>query len=776
MKNVKRTVIGAFSIIIIISILSSTISFFGYRNVINSVNSIKVNRAYLDKVQELLELSYKRQRLAADSVTAMQLKEDKEFKEIGQSIDKLARELLASGISQKDKDIAAKLQSINSQYSEVYSGNIVEGITVFDGKNIPELTQNTQKLYGDIYSKLQELRDQQADGLKTRLNTAFNDIVDINRRLKLINSDSVESNNDFIDIKNLLADVISNLQTNETEAAAPFDDKNSTAVNEKIENLKQKITSAAGNNSLIIDNSQAFDFDRVSSMKKLIVELDQFSKLSELLQRTAQYNSELLYSASSYENTEERRNSLKDNIEQLLQELTASDYKAEEMNYISGKLKEYYTGAAEISKRSEILKEGAISDGYGKLLQMQGSFEKSIVELRLSLNTYLAEDIKTSEQIKTAIFWIFIAVTLLSIIVGMIIALVLSKKIAKPINSLVAILSRVEKGDLTVRADIKADGEIGGLGRKVNNVLDGQQKMVEQFRSTSNEISNLKQRMAVLVSQNRESVHKISGIKKSKDNEKGKLLDTNSLITDVKSVTLQTQKAVDDSKKAIEVAKSREKTVEEAELVINTVNETVRSIAASITKLEESSGKIGDITNTITQIASQTNLLALNAAIEANRAGQQGKGFAVVADEIRKLSNASNQSAGEIKSQIKEIQASITFAVERMNIGVEGVESGALRINEVKEGIAEIIDSVNLVAQAIKESADKAHEHYESTVQFIESVDSITNTVTETAASGSGIQDIVEVQTKTIKDLDQITRLLHEASEDLKNISGNVKI
>jgi methyl-accepting chemotaxis protein len=48
-----------------------------------------------------------------------------------------------------------------------------------------------------------------------------------------------------------------------------------------------------------------------------------------------------------------------------------------------------------------------------------------------------------------------------------------------------------------------------------------------------------------------------------------------------------------------------------------------------IQKLAQSAGKIGDVVNLITDIASQTNLLALNATIEAARAGDAGKGFAV---------------------------------------------------------------------------------------------------------------------------------------------------
>lgn len=774
MKNVKSTVIGAFSIVIVISLLSSAISFFGYNKVMDSVNNIQINKSNQDMLQELSELSSKRQQLATQSVTSMEYEDTKDFQAFGDSIDNIASKLLNAGISQADKETVQQLAAINKKYADVYINTMSADLKAFDNKSIAGLSKNVQKLYEGIQKEQLEQKTQLVSDLETQLNNSLSDIIEINRKLKLINSDSKEMDVDFVEVKNLLADVLSRLQT--TGANTEISEDENKELNNKIEALKQGITNVAADGRMILDNSEVFGFDRVFNMKQLKTKLGQYQKLSDIIYLTAQNNSELMYSASAYDDRSSDINKNKAAIEQLLKELGDSGFNKEALDKIKTLHTEYAASGAEVQKRSVIMQKAAITNGYNSMTEMNREFTEDINKLRLSFNGYLAQDMKTSEQIKTAILWILIAITILSISVGMVLAFVLSRRITNPINSLAAILSRVEKGDLTVRADIKADGEIGGLGRKVNSVLDGQQKMVEQFRDTTNEISSLKQRLTVLVSQNRESVNKISNYRKSPVQASGRSIDTESMITDVKSVSLQTQKAADDSKRAIELAKSREKTVEEAGVVINTVNETVKSIAASISKLEESSGKIGEITNTITQIASQTNLLALNAAIEANRAGQQGKGFAVVADEIRKLSNASNQSAGEIKSQIKEIQSSISFAVEKMNMGVVGVEDGASRINEVKEGISEIIESVNLVALTIKESADKAHDHYESTVQFIEAVDSMSKAVSETSAAGDNINDIIELQTNTLKDLDQISLLLHEASDDLKNISDRVKI
>ncbi|UBU50418.1 methyl-accepting chemotaxis protein [Cobetia amphilecti] len=124
-----------------------------------------------------------------------------------------------------------------------------------------------------------------------------------------------------------------------------------------------------------------------------------------------------------------------------------------------------------------------------------------------------------------------------------------------------------------------------------------------------------------------------------------------------------------------------------ARQVIEALNHHVRSI--------------NQMAESISHIAQQTNLLALNAAVEAARAGDHGRGFAVVAHEVRRLSQATTQSAEQISKVLRDNTALIRQGGERMNTVVIHSEAGQQSVDQTQAVIAEILAGARQVSAAI---------------------------------------------------------------------------
>jgi len=217
------------------------------------------------------------------------------------------------------------------------------------------------------------------------------------------------------------------------------------------------------------------------------------------------------------------------------------------------------------------------------------------------------------------------------------------------------------------------------------------------------------------------------------------------------------------------------------------VRSTVLTSAERIRELSRLSAQIGQITETITEIADQTNLLALNAAIEAARAGEHGRGFAVVADEVRKLAERAGRSASEIANLIQRIQGSTAQAVSVMEQGTVQVEEGSRLAADAGHVLKEIVRTMEETARdivSIRGGAESVAASSRAAAEIVDSVAAITqeNTAaTEQMAAGSeevnkSISDIRIISEQNGQEVEVVASAVEEMNASSEEMAASARV
>ena len=239
--------------------------------------------------------------------------------------------------------------------------------------------------------------------------------------------------------------------------------------------------------------------------------------------------------------------------------------------------------------------------------------------------------------------------------------------------------------------------------------------------------------------------------------------------TAIEQVTYNIEAVSLGSQNAANAARDGAKTVEKTIIGMKLIKDKVDLSSKKVQQMGFHSSQIGNILETIDDIASQTNLLALNAAIEAARAGEHGKGFAVVADEVRKLAEKSSDATHEISKLIRDIQQSVNESIEAMEAGANEVESGVNYSEEAGKALQEILKASEAVRQQTEEATMEAQNMHNAANELVTAMESVSAVVEEnTAATEEMSANSNEVEMA----IERISNLSHEHSESI-TVSSN---
>ena len=222
----------------------------------------------------------------------------------------------------------------------------------------------------------------------------------------------------------------------------------------------------------------------------------------------------------------------------------------------------------------------------------------------------------------------------------------------------------------------------------------------------------------------------------------------------------RSHEAATDSAETAAIAGEGKNAVSETIDTMESIKDEVLGLEDVIENLNSASLQIGEIVNTITNIAYQTNLLALNAAIEAARAGEHGQGFTVVAGEVKKLAEESGEAAEDISKKIKEMLKKTGKAVETINRGATKVIEGVNIANLAGNNLDKIVNSVSNVNKMIQDISNASTEQSQNIDSLRGSIESITGATKITSEGTKRVASAVNEQLAHIRQYISVTKEL----------------
>ncbi|TDB36989.1 MAG: methyl-accepting chemotaxis protein [Actinobacteria bacterium] len=355
--------------------------------------------------------------------------------------------------------------------------------------------------------------------------------------------------------------------------------------------------------------------------------------------------------------------------------------------------------------------------------------------------------------------------------------MVFKRRVLEPLRDLGGTMIEAGNGDLTVRAAIVRQDEIGILADECNNLIASLSDIAGNVRRSAESVTNAATQLSASSEEINSSSMEISSsvqqIAHGAELQSRKVEETSSAIEAItKTVGEVARRADEASKTSEEAAKAAllgEAATNEAILKIAEVRQAIETLAGSVEVLGTRSQEIGNIVDVITSIADQTNLLSLNAAIEAARAGESGRGFSVVAEEVRKLAEGSGKAAEQIGDLIKDVQTETAKALKYMQIGTAEVATGTEVVGRSGDALRQITEAVTRTATLAEEIAAAMSGQAQRTVDVDRAMHDIAAVVEENAASAEETAAAAEQQTACMEEISSSAQELADMARRLED-------
>ncbi len=372
---------------------------------------------------------------------------------------------------------------------------------------------------------------------------------------------------------------------------------------------------------------------------------------------------------------------------------------------------------------------------------------------------------------------IIISVSIGFIVVGILVTIVISASISKPIKLASEHLQVLSTGDFTKNIPsklLKLNDEVGILANAMNTMQQSLGGLIRNVAGESTEVTYMLGQISNEIIELNKSIEEITAtteeLSASTEETASATEEMNVTSSEiegaVQSVANKSQEGAVTANSMNDMAESMKENAANSKKEAIEIYERTKTSMENAIKQSKSVEQINVLSEAILEIASQTNLLALNAAIEAARAGEAGKGFAVVADEIRTLAVNSQNTV----SRIKEVTQLILVAVN--NLSASAHEIMGFIDGKVLKDYDTLVDSSELYSHNSSKINDMVTDFSAASEEILVSMQNMVHALNEVAsASTEGAQGATSIaqSTTTIAQMSGEVSKLSESAKEKSN-------
>ncbi|MBY0013304.1 methyl-accepting chemotaxis protein [Paenibacillus typhae] len=493
-------------------------------------------------------------------------------------------------------------------------------------------------------------------------------------------------------------------------------------------------------------------------------------------------------------NTDDERSKYLSAYEAKIPEITASITELKNAGLNEAELSGINNLESEWSNYLTVLKAAFAMAKEGNFPGAQKEFTNlsldTIIDSQLVFEDVLHKEITAAQSLaashRGSAMGISLGVTGLSVLLAVLIALLLSGRILKPIRDVNKQLQEIAEGraDLTRKLTVRSKDEIGQLALTFNQMTGNLGSIISQVSQSADSLAAASSKLTADSGMTADVTEKIAGIMGSVASETDKQmtdLQTNmttilEMSAAIQQIAASVQDISDASVRSAEYAQSGDESLQAAARQMDSINASIDSLSKQVMGFVNRSQEIGSLVGVIKGIASQTNMLALNATIEAARAGEQGRGFAVVADQVRKLAEQSGESANLIAEMAAGIQKDASSAVTTMKLSMSEVEEGTGIIGNAGHAFGEIRISVDSLAGQVQEVSGAVEEITAATDEIVESIRKVTQISETTASSTQHVSAASQEQMASVEQIASSASTLSTMAQALQGLVARFNV